>query len=76
MRTQSEHRKRDPDAVWADVDTPAALAWLRQTRSHTLIHGHTHDTDRRTTSPAGTLQLHVGWDAWRGPVSLHELTRG
>lgn len=42
----------------------------------TLIHGHTHDRDRRTTSPAGTLQLHVGWDAWRGPVSLHELTRG
>jgi UDP-2,3-diacylglucosamine hydrolase len=42
MRTRSEDRKRDPDAVWADVDGQAALDWLRRADSSTLVHGHTH----------------------------------
>ncbi len=41
-----------------------------------LLHGHTHLADQRVhLNTAGVLrQLHVGWDAWRRPVSLAEVT--
>lgn len=34
-----------------------------------LLHGHTHSTNAITWSDKGTLQIHVGWDAWGKPVS-------
>ena len=30
-----------------------------------LLHGHTHSPRKVSRSAAGTLQIHVGWDAWR-----------
>lgn len=42
VRSQSEARQREPGMVWADVDGPAASAWLRQAGARSLIHGHTH----------------------------------
>ncbi len=38
-----------------------------------LLHGHTHKSDQRISrSPKGTLQVHVGVDAWKfAPVSDH-----
>ena len=41
IRNQSEARKRT-ETVYADVDTPAALAWLQAAQAPVLIHGHTH----------------------------------
>jgi len=41
MRTQSEARKRT-HTDYADVDTPAACAWLKATQCQVLLHGHTH----------------------------------
>jgi UDP-2,3-diacylglucosamine hydrolase len=41
MRAQSEARKRT-HTDYADVDTPAARAWLQATHSSLLLHGHTH----------------------------------
>ena len=41
MRTQSEAHKKNQLAL-VDVDTPAALAWLKAADTHRLIHGHTH----------------------------------
>jgi len=38
-----------------------------------LMHGHTHSRKRVTRSEAGTLQMHVGWDAWKKPVSVQAL---
>lgn len=39
-----------------------------------LIHGHTHGTERRSTTPLGTPELHVGVDAWDlRPVADREL---
>lgn len=38
-----------------------------------LIHGHTHGTEVVTRTDAGTLQIHVGIDAWRRPVPEHEI---
>lgn len=38
-----------------------------------LLHGHTHKPGRVSRSPAGTLQIHVGVDAWdRRPASLED----
>lgn len=41
MRAQSEARKRT-HTDYADVDTPAARAWLQATHCQVLLHGHTH----------------------------------
>ena len=41
MRAQSEARKRT-HTDYADVDTPAARAWLQATDCQVLLHGHTH----------------------------------
>ncbi len=69
MRTQSEHRKRDPDAVWADVDTPAALDWLRRSGARTLIHGHTHRPADHALDDSGALRRIVlsDWDVAAEP---------
>lgn len=41
-----------------------------------LIHGHTHRDEVVTRSKRGTLQIHVGMDAWNfRPVSLDEVVR-
>ena len=40
----------------------------------TIIHGHVHNTHKATRSAKGTLQIHVGLDAWGlKPVSLHQI---
>jgi calcineurin-like phosphoesterase family protein len=39
-----------------------------------LIHGHTHTTDKVTFSSKGTMQIHVGQDAWDfRPVSVEQI---
>lgn len=39
-----------------------------------LLHGHTHQKERVSRSKRGTLQIHVGVDAWvLRPVSLDEI---
>lgn len=40
-RNQSEARKLSQTS-YADVDTPAAIAWLKTTNAQVLLHGHTH----------------------------------
>ena len=47
VRQQSEARKHNhaanPNfAGYADVDTPAAIAWLNAANAQVLLHGHTH----------------------------------
>ena len=41
VRNQSEALKRS-HADYADVDTQAAIAWLKATNAQVLLHGHTH----------------------------------
>lgn len=41
---------------------------------HTLLHGHTHSTEKVSRSKRGTLMIHVGVDAWDyRPVSMDEV---
>lgn len=40
-----------------------------------IIHGHTHWNDEKVTlSDAGSIQIHVGWDAWHRPVAIDEVS--
>ena len=41
-RAHSEANKRGGDQVYADVDTPTALAHLVTHKAQVLVHGHTH----------------------------------
>ena len=41
LREQSEARKKS-SAIYADVDTGAAVEWLRAGEASHMIHGHTH----------------------------------
>ena len=38
-----------------------------------LLHGHTHRPQKWQVREDGQINLHVGWDAWRRPVSETEL---
>ncbi len=75
VRNQSEMRRKGPPspAGWVDIDTPAALEWLHQANSTTLIHGHTH---RPSTEPLGDgCVRHVlsDWDLDHPPVRAEVL---
>jgi len=41
----------------------------------TIIHGHTHKIEVVSKTPKGTLQIHVGWDFWRRPVTMPEIVQ-
>ena len=38
-----------------------------------VVHGHTHGKYKTSRSKRDTLQVHVGFDAWRRPVALEEI---
>lgn len=67
MREQSESRKADPRAVWADVDADAAVAWLRSARAQTLIHGHTHKPGRHDLGDGLERLVLSDWDVAASP---------
>lgn len=48
--------------------------WRLRDVGEVLLHGHTHQPTQITRSDSGTLQVHVGVDAWgMAPVSLEEV---
>ena len=52
LRTESEARKGTA-LTYADADTALCLAWLAQTASRHLIHGHTHQPANHLLAQAG-----------------------
>jgi UDP-2,3-diacylglucosamine hydrolase len=66
LRSQSEARKRS-GAVYADVDAPAAAAWLQAARSSHLIHGHTHKPADHMFGPGLQRTVLSDWDAAATP---------
>lgn len=62
IRQESEARKQS-GAVYADVDHPTAIAWLRAAGAHTLIHGHTHKPGQHTLAPGLQRVVLSDWDA-------------
>jgi UDP-2,3-diacylglucosamine hydrolase len=66
IRAESEARKQS-GAVYADVDGPAAIAWLQAARATTLVHGHTHRPAEHPLAPDVRRVVLSDWDAAAQP---------
>lgn len=66
IRAESEARKQS-GAVYADVDGPAAIAWLQAAQATTLVHGHTHRPAEHTLAPDVRRVVLSDWDAAAHP---------
>jgi UDP-2,3-diacylglucosamine hydrolase len=66
IRQESEARKQS-GAPYADVDSPAAIAWLQAARARTLIHGHTHRPANHALAPGLQRVVLSDWDAAAQP---------
>jgi UDP-2,3-diacylglucosamine hydrolase len=78
IRQESEARKQS-GAPYADVDHPAAIAWLQAAGANTLIHGHTHRPANHALAPGLQRVVLSDWDAAALPPRLETLrlsTRG
>lgn len=72
IRQESENKKQS-GAVYADLDTPATLAWLQAARAATLVHGHTHRPAEHALAPGLTRVVLSDWDAAALPPRLETL---
>lgn len=61
LRARSEAKKRE-EQEYADVDTPAALAWLNQHGATHLIHGHTHKPGFHQLDATHDRTVLTDWD--------------
>jgi len=66
IRQQSEARKQS-GAPYADVDGPAAIAWLQAAHASTLVHGHTHRPAEHALAPGLARVVLSDWDAAAHP---------
>jgi UDP-2,3-diacylglucosamine hydrolase len=66
MRSESEDMKRT-DRPYADVDTQAALAWLRAADAQVLVHGHTHRPGDHALDASHRRIVLSDWDAEAQP---------
>lgn len=66
IRSESEARKQS-GAVYADVDTATALAWLEAAQAHTLVHGHTHRPAHHALDAHHDRWVLSDWDAAATP---------
>ncbi len=75
VRNQSEMRKKGQPspASWVDIDTPAALDWLRQANARTLIHGHTHRPATETLGDGCVRLVLSDWDLDHPPLRAEVL---
>lgn len=69
MRSQSEAHKKDPQAIYADVDEAWATRLLEINHSHRMVHGHTHQPADHLMGPSKQYVRHVlsDWDASNHP---------
>ena len=64
MRHASEQRQADgrlPDDV-ADIDIAAAVAWMHQSATSVLVHGHTHQPGSEPMAPGRLRHVLTDWD--------------
>lgn len=79
VRSASEARKQshaqDPDfAGYADVDTQAAIEWLKAVDAQVLLHGHTHKPAMHDLGQGLTRWVLSDWDADAQPPRLEVLS--
>ncbi|WP_310611668.1 UDP-2,3-diacylglucosamine diphosphatase [Limnohabitans sp.] len=73
IRTQSEARKQT-QAVYADVDTQAAIAWLEATHTQVLLHGHTHKPAHHNLGHGKSRWVLSDWQADTQPPRLEVIS--
>ncbi|OJU92041.1 MAG: UDP-2,3-diacylglucosamine diphosphatase [Burkholderiales bacterium 66-5] len=61
IRSESEARKQS-GAAYGDVDSAAALDWLRAAQAPCLVHGHTHRPADHQLAPGVTRLVLTDWD--------------
>ena len=66
MRAQSAALQR-PAHTYADVDGPAACAWLEASQSTVLLHGHTHRPADHALAPGLSRSVLSDWDLDAAP---------
>ena len=79
VRNTSEARKqshtRNPEfAGYADVDTPAAIAWLNAANAQVLLHGHTHKPAAHDLGHGLSRWVLSDWHADAMPLRLEVLS--
>jgi UDP-2,3-diacylglucosamine hydrolase len=64
MRHASEQRnvRRTIGPAAADIDSAAAVAWMRQARTPEMVHGHTHLPGSGTFAPGYMRHVLSDWD--------------
>jgi UDP-2,3-diacylglucosamine hydrolase len=67
LRARSEARKASGEG-YADVDGPAAIAWLDAADAQVLIHGHTHRPATHPLDAARERTVLSDWDAGAEPA--------
>jgi UDP-2,3-diacylglucosamine hydrolase len=72
LRTESEEHKRS-DRHYPDVDTEAALLWLRAADARVLVHGHTHRPADHALDAEHRRIVLSDWDATSRPPRLQAL---
>jgi len=75
LRAESESLKAGKHP-YADVDTPAALAWLQAADAPVLIHGHTHRPGEHALDAGHRRIVLSDWDAEATPPRLEALRIG
>lgn len=75
MRTESENLKATGRAC-ADVDTQAALAWLRAADADVLVHGHTHRPGEQALDAQHRRIVLTDWDLDAQPPRAQALRLG
>jgi UDP-2,3-diacylglucosamine hydrolase len=76
IRAASEQRKSaQPAEEWFDVDSAAAVAWMRAADAPILIHGHTHRPATETLAPGFVRHVLSDWDLDHTGVARAQLLR-
>ena len=73
LRSESEQNQAEGRAVYAEVDTPAALQWLQAADAAVLIHGHTHRPGEHVLDDGHRRIVLSDWDALAAPPRLEVL---
>lgn len=74
MRAASAaHQAAMPAADWADVDDPAAAAWLAASGCSAMVHGHTHRPATHALPGGGTRHVLGDWDLDHAPPRARAL---
>lgn len=62
IRSASRERQRFDGSAASDVDTPAALRWLRAAQASILVHGHTHRPGSNALAPFAFRHVLTDWN--------------